>query len=230
MLILIPDSCTGPDITAGINYANAVMRAGHIPVVMPHTDNPETIRRAMTQADGLLLPGGEDDVNPSHYGESPLPEIGPVNERRDAFEMALLRQAAQQRKPVLGICRGIQVINACFGGSLWQDLPTQMPLSNIEHNRPDAKWSGVHDIVIEPQSRLAHILGVTHASVNSTHHQAVHCPAPGFVTSAHSADGVVEAIEHTDLPIIGVQFHPERLATGEDSVFTRLFQMNFGRH
>ena len=235
-MILIPDSCTGEGISAGINYANAVRRGGHIPLIIPYTEDLNEIIRAMQAADGLLLPGGEDDVEPARYGEEAIAQIGPVNRRRDEFEMALLKVAAQLGKPVLGICRGIQVINVCFGGTLWQDLPSQMAEYSIEHQRPDEKWSGVHEVCVSPASRLYQTLmrvednrrkcteeGLT-ISVNSTHHQAVRQVAPEFVVSAQSADGVIEAIEHQSLPIMAVQFHPERLATGDDRQFTELFK------
>ncbi len=229
LCILVPDSC-GPDVTAiGRNYTNALLRVGYLPLVVPLTDDAEAIRQAVTLADGLLLPGGEDDVAPALYGESPVPEIGPVNEVRDRFERALLAEVVRQRKPVLGICRGIQVINVFFGGTLWQDLPTQLPHYDIEHQRPDQKWSGVHDIQILPQSHLHALLGVDTASVNSTHHQAVRDVAPDFQVAARSADGVIEAIESPLHAVLGVQFHPERLATGDDIIFTNLFRRAFQR-
>jgi putative glutamine amidotransferase len=229
LCILVPDSC-GPDVTSiGRNYTNALLRVGYLPLVVPLTDDAEAIRQAVTLADGLLLPGGEDDVAPALYGELPVPEIGPVNEVRDRFEQALLAEVVRQHKPVLGICRGIQVINVFFGGTLWQDLPTQLPHYDIEHQRPDQKWSGVHDIQILPQSHLHALLGVDTASVNSTHHQAVRDVAPDFQVAARSADGVIEAIESPLHAVLGVQFHPERLATGDDIIFTNLFRQAFQR-
>ena len=211
----------------GLNYANVLMRAGFVPMALPYTERPDVIRQAVMQAKGLLLPGGADDVDPQRYGETPLPECGPINDKRDTFEMALLSEAVRQGKPVLGICRGIQVINVFFGGTLYQDLPTQLPRYDIEHQRPDQKWSGVHDVEIVPQTRLSTILGVSSALVNSTHHQSVRDVASGFQVSAHSADGVIEAIESLTDSVLAVQFHPERLATGDDIIFTNLFRQAF---
>ena len=222
--VIVPESCAPDDVAVSRNYTQAIVRGGHQPLVVPYTDSAERVRRVVEMADALLLPGGADDVAPHRYGEEPLPTMGPVNEERDRFEMALLAEAVRQRKPVLGICRGIQVINVFFGGTLWQDLPTQLSSYTIEHQRPDQKWSGVHDIDIVPGTRMHQLLGTEKVMVNSTHHQAVRALAPGFVVSAQSAEGVIEAIESATLPVLAVQFHPERLATGDDDVFTNLFR------
>ena len=116
------------------------------------------------------------------------------------------------RKPVFGICRGIQVINVFFAGTLYQDLPSEYPDQSICHQRPDKEWEPVHDIKIKEGSKLSLFLGgMTETQVNSTHHQSCKDIAPGFVVSATSPDGVVEAIESETLPIVAVQFHPERL-------------------
>lgn len=224
MLIAIADTCTGEDVNVSQNYTNAVLRAGHTPVVLPRTQNTESIRQMMQMADGLLLPGGGADVDPALYGETSIRQMGEINTLRDRFEYALLREAVSQRKPVLGICRGMQVINTFFGGTLWQDLPSQRPDGLLNHQRPDCKWEGVHSVRIESASRLYSLLGVDSCEVNSTHHQAVKDVAPGFRVSARSMDGVIEAIEHEQCNILAVQFHPERLAWGEDWSFTNLFR------
>lgn len=219
-LVGIADLCEGDTASVGINYTNAVILGGDIPVVLPYTGNISAIKDMISRIDVLLLAGG-CDIDPSFFGEAPSPMIGDVNLRRDKFEFALLEEAVHQNKPVFGICRGIQVINVYFGGTLYQDLPTELPASEINHQRPDMKWDAVHEIRIATDSELYRILGVERVGVNSTHHQSVKAIAPGFTATAWAEDGVVEAIESTDYPIIAVQFHPERLV--KDSRFHALF-------
>lgn len=211
-LIGIADTCKEGMASVGINYPAAVMRTGHIPVLLPQTDDVSLIREMLEKVDVLLLPGGGADVDPVRYGEEKSPRVTEISQERDAYEFRLLEVAAAMRKPVFGICRGIQVINVFFGGTLYQDLPTEYSDTSICHQRPDKEWEPVHDIKIMAGSKLSAFLGgMTEAQVNSTHHQACKDIAPGFVVSATSPDGVVEAIESETLPIVAVQFHPERL-------------------
>ena len=186
-------------------YADAFARAGNTPLVLPAETNRAVVARMLASVDVLLLCGGED-VDPSRYKTKPSPRLEEVNLRRDAWEWMLLDEAVKRRLPVIGICRGCQLINVYFGGTLWQDLPSERP-GEVVHRGKRA----FHDIQIVAGSRLACSLGLNSSRVNTIHHQAVRDLAPGFRAVAFAADGVVEAIEGEGLPVVGVQFHPEKL-------------------
>ena len=186
-------------------YADAFARAGNTPLVLPAETNRDVVARMLASVDVLLLCGGED-VDPSRYKTKPSPRLGEVNLRRDDWEFLLLDEAVKRRLPVIGICRGCQLINVYFGGTLWQDLPSERP-GEVVHRGKRA----FHDIQIVAGSRLACSLGLNSSRVNTIHHQAVRDLAPGFRAVAFAADGVVEAIEGEGLPVVGVQFHPEKL-------------------
>lgn len=185
-------------------YASAFARAGNTPLVLPAETNREVVARMLASVDVLLLCGGED-VDPSRYKTKPSPRLGEVNLRRDAWEWLLLDEAVKRRLPIIGICRGCQLINVYFGGTLWQDLPSERP-GEVKH-----RGTHLHGVRIEAGSRLARSLGCEEMQVNTSHHQAVRDLAPGFRAVAFAPDGVVEAIESDTLPVAGVQFHPEKL-------------------
>ena len=200
------DACkTNTLCGVGNEYAAAVYEAGAVPYVLPATTNAACIAALLDCVDMLLFCGGED-FEPSRYGETSHLNLGKVNLRRDAWEFAIADEAIRRRMPLFGICRGCQFLNIRFGGTLWQDLPSE---------RDGAKdhWllnDGEHEVSAEAGTLFAKLVG-TSASVNSRHHQAVKGLAKGFKASAVSPDGVVEAIEGTDYPALGVQFHPESL-------------------
>jgi putative glutamine amidotransferase len=171
----------------------------------------------------LLLPGGED-VDPAFYGEARHEKCGRVSLDRDETELALARWAMEEGKPLFAICRGIQVLNVAQGGSLYQDIQTQVPGTDKHDWYPDhPRDRQSHTLEIVPRTRLAQLSGTTSLPVNSLHHQAIKEAAPGLVVVAHAEDGIVEAVEAPDHPFaLGVQWHPEELAS-RDARAQRLF-------
>ena len=218
LVVGIADMCPETNcVSVQTAYTESISAAGHMPFVLPVQTNRAAVARMLESVDALLLCGGED-VDPARYGAAPSPLLGKVNLKRDAWEFLLLDEAVKRRLPVVGICRGCQVINVYFGGTLWQDLPSERP-SEIVHRSKE-----LHAIRIEPGSRLAGCLGSESLQVNTAHHQAVKDLAPGFRATAFAPDGVVEAIESETLPIAGVQFHPEKLLVNKGrSEFKKLF-------
>lgn len=190
-------------------YAQAVGAAGGIPLVLPVLD-AATAPEVLSCLHGLLLAGGVD-LDPSFYGENPLPGLGRITPDRDGFELALAREALVHGVPLLGICRGVQVLNVAAGGTLYQDLGSQVG-GVLKHRQDAPRWYESHAVRLHPGSRLAVILGVEEARVNSFHHQAVKDVAGRLRAVAWAPDGVVEALEAPDHPFaLGVQWHPEEM-------------------
>ena len=194
-------------------YHLAVAEAGGVPVMLPLLEQDEpTLRALYERLDGLLLAGGVD-MDPSTFGEAPHAELGRIDPARDRVELTLARWAVAERKPVLGLCRGHQVLNVALGGSLWQDIAAQVE-GAIKHDYfPTAGFARdylAHAVEIERDSRLHAAFGSNRVPVNSMHHQAVKALAPGLLASARSPDGLVEAVE-SGAPqfVVGVQWHPE---------------------
>ncbi|MBO4661763.1 MAG: membrane dipeptidase [Bacteroidaceae bacterium] len=212
-------------------YYQSVLEAGGSPLIIPPYEDSESLQSALSQVDAVILSGG-GDLNPLLIGEEPIPQLHSVNAERDQAELNLISQALQLQIPMLGICRGIQMLVAAMGGELYQDLPAQYhdaPL--VKHSQDLARHCASHTVDVEPGTVLNSIFCARTSSeplrlnVNSFHHQAVKAPGPQLRVSARSADGVIEAVESTTYKsILGVQWHPEAFITGGDRSMLPVFQ------
>jgi putative glutamine amidotransferase len=206
-------------ISLSNRYCQAIVDAGGLPWVMPGLKSRPAIRESVRRCAGVMLTGG-DDVDPELYGAELPPRLkrrlGPVDPDRDQLDLAVIREVFRQRKPLLAICRGAQILNVALGGTLIVDIPSQRPQA-LPHNRRDRKSQVVHEVSLTSGSLLARITGRSRLGVNSTHHQAVDRVAKSLRVTATSGDGLVEALEQEtaaspQLPfLVAVQFHPERL-------------------
>lgn len=213
-------------------YFKSVLLAGATPVILPPTEDRDAIVTMLDDIDGLLLSGGAD-LNPLFVGEEPIPALGSINPRRDLFELLLIRLAFDRQIPILGICRGIQMLAAALDGSIWQDLATAAAEGDssaftsplLKHSQSLDRAVASHSVAITEGSLLHTIMGTTTLAVNSFHHQAVHEPGPHLRICARSADGVIEAIESTEhKSILGVQWHPECFCLAGDETMMPLFR------
>lgn len=212
VVIAMPRMSTDPEPTvAQSKYIESLARAGAGMRWVELSDPEQAVQDALT-CDGLLLPGG-GDMDPKFYGQARIPACGEPNLLRDAAEPLLLRAFLAADKPVLGICRGIQVMNAVLGGDLYQDIK---PFEHLPHND---HWAKVHTVTVRRGTLLSRILGQDTVLVNSQHHQAVDRVAPGFTLAALSEDGIVEAIEKPGARFcLGVQWHPEWLSDADPAM------------
>lgn len=200
-------------------YSNALAAAGALPLVIPILREEKALAALAEELDGLVLTGGED-VDPVHFGEEPFPGLGRISPLRDELEIRLVKSFVERDKPVLAICRGIQVLNVALGGSLWQDLPRQWKRP-LQHRQNAPRWHCSHSIHVYEGTKLAEIIGAGPIRVNSFHHQAIKDVAPGLSVAATSADGVIEAVEcRSHRFLLGVQWHPENLWREHPSSFS----------
>ena len=221
-----PDSWFTPANGNAISYLRAVEAAGGIPALIHLTRDAEVLGAHYARCDALLFAGGED-VDPSFYGAERHPKLGQPNPLQDQVEIELARRARAEGKPILGICRGIQLLNVAFGGTLYQDLPSELP-SEINHSesteRRDMSYLA-HPISLEPDSWLAERLGTDSPIVNTLHHQGLRDVAGGLRVVGRAPDGVIEAIEGIGGGfLVAVQCHPEELWDRTDPRWNRLFE------
>lgn len=203
-------------------YIQAVISGGGIPFVIP-TGVENDARQITLLLDGLIISGG-GDMNPILFNEEPLPQLGNVTPERDSSELELVNHMLASDKPILGICRGHQVLNVALGGTLYQDINSQIASHLLQHDQKAKRDHQSHAVHIEKGTLLASIANTEKIMVNSFHHQALKdIPAP-LIVSGRASDGIVEAVESTDHHfVIGVQWHPEALMQNDDQVSMRLF-------
>jgi len=198
-----------PEIALYAVYVSVLERQDLASVMLTPAHSRRSCQELVRRCHGLVLSGGED-LDPARYGERALPVLGTVNPARDEMEFGVLEVALERRIPVLGICRGLQLLNVYFGGTLYQDVETQRP-GALPPRQEEAWGPHSHAASIEETSRLAGIVGGTRIRINSFHHQAIKGLAPGLVEVARADDGLIEAVEARDYPwVLGVQWHPER--------------------
>ena len=205
-------------------YDHSIEMSGGIPVLLPIPHDLSLAADIAGRLDGIIISGGDDDINPESYGEAPCKCVCQISPERDSWEFALYRQFKEAGKPILGICRGCQIINVFEGGNLYQNLCDQVENCTNHYTRHKPMCEPYHDIKIDRDSKLYKIFETEILTTNSFHNQAVKKIAPGFRASAYSEDGIIEAIEsETAQFIIGVQAHPEALAEAYPHFF-KLFK------
>ena len=208
-------------------YIQSVADAGGAPVLIPVTTNLDALSAIVSQLDGLLLSGG-GDINPLMWEEEPIPALQEGDPVRDTYDFMLLKLAADRCIPVFGICRGHQLINMAFGGSMYQDIRTQHPTETIKHSQQHDKAFASHTVTVEPNSLLGILTdNQDKIKVNSLHHQAVKEVAPGFKANATASDGINEGMEaYPFYPLFSVQWHPETMADAGDELMRELFRFH----
>lgn len=204
-------------------YIKRLETAGAAPIIVPLLHNSAALRAIFDTLDGLFLAGG-NDMDPATYGEAPHAALGSLNRDRDRVEMTLTRWALEDDLPVLAVCRGIQVLNVSAGGTLYQDIATQVRgAMQHQYHQLQPRNYRAHSVAVDPDSRLFQFVGAEAVQVNSLHHQAVKDVASGFRVSARAQDGIIESIERRNGHFaVGVQWHPEALAE-EDAAMQAIF-------
>lgn len=193
------------------DYIHGIVRAGGVPILLPIIDSLEILKEQVNSVDGILLAGGQD-VHPHFYEEEPSHFLEDVCLDRDHFEMEIVKEAYAQKKPILGICRGLQLINIAFGGTLYQDISTEYPDNHYQHSQNARRDAASHHVEILSGTKLHEVMGSEKIVTNSFHHQSIKKLAPGFKATAFAKDRMIEGIERLDPSLVlGVQWHPEMM-------------------
>lgn len=203
-------------------YARAIQEAGGVPLILPISSSPTVLRQMANRLDGILVSGGNFDIHPRLYGEEATNKLGEIKEERTRFELGLISSALERDLPLLGVCGGAQAINVALGGSLYQDIASQIPEAG-QHQQGKLKEIGGHKIKVHDGTKLKLIVKQEKLEVNTTHHQAVKKLGRGLIVNATAEDGVIEGIESTKhFFVLGVQWHPEFL-TERDVLQRKIF-------
>jgi putative glutamine amidotransferase len=212
-------------VRTDLDYLKSISEAGGVPVILPPSLSLRAAEALLDRLDGLLLSGGPD-LDPGYYGEGPIPALGTTIPEWDALEMALLELALEQGMPIFGICRGMQILNVALGGTLYQDVPSQLGADVLDHWQTTSKCQVTHEVEVLEDSYLAKITDRQTVEVNSYHHQGIKGLADVLTVAARCADGVIEGLESRDFSdrwMVGVQWHPEGMRDTE-SAHRKLFE------
>ncbi len=221
-LIGISGNFTNDKCTLAAGYFMSVLEAGGTPVIIPPYKNESSLMSVLDRLDGIILSGGAD-IDPEYLGEEPL-DCVEVNEHRDEPELMLVRLAVNRNIPILGICRGMQILSAAFDGKLYQDIVSQHNQKCIEHNQSEARSVTSHSVELKSDSLLHKLYNTVILQVNSFHHQAVKEVPEGFTITAVAPDGIIEGIESNRYKsILGVQWHPECMILDGDRSMMPVF-------
>ena len=203
-------------------YSAAIEKAGGVPILLPFTENEETLSEYVSACDGFLFSGGVD-VEPKRFGEETKSECGKIQLKRDQLEFSIFKIAFESKKAILGICRGAQVINVALGGTLYQDIPTEIK-TDILHRQSEPRNMPSHSVNILADTPLMELIGKERMTANSFHHQAIKALGEGLLVMALADDAIIEAVYHNDYPyLLAYQWHPERLCdtdTDNMKIFT----------
>ena len=203
-------------------YCDAIENAGGLPIIIPHSRSRTQIRHLLRRIDGLLISGGGFDIDPAYYGEQPIAKLGKINSQRTFTELESIAFGLERDLPMLGICGGAQAINVALGGSLYQDIGTQLPAAQ-KHQQEERSDRYGHIVEVARGTLLYKVCHRQKLKVNTTHHQAIRKLGKGLAVNATAADGLIEGIESKKHSfVLGLQWHPEVLARSE-AVQRRIF-------